>query len=941
MEEKQLIQRPSKEELFTDRQEFLGAFEGALTGLTPDAPKVLVFHGPPGIGKTAIREELIRRLKDEEYPGADAWGLFQFDAETRNAPDVALAILSGQLNASGGVRFPTFEIGSAVYWRKKSPYLELNQKNFVGFKVGSLAFKIAGIFVPGVSLGAIVTGALDSFGGKAKKSLKKWWHARGNDDLRGIEYLEHEEILEKLPRFFGTDLGSHLNGKKAVIFLDGYESVWLSESRTRYSDDAWVRSLIENCPGALFVLGTRRPVKWDEIDGPEGKYWAPVVEQIEVPDFMEAYTRELLAKAKITDEGIVKAVAEGSEGVPLYIDLCIDIYYAELDKGNTPGPDGFPSTHQKIFERFIRDIDEDERAALEVVSCARFFDRDIFKTLIKEFGIAYSATNFTKFVGFSFIRGGEVTGTYRIHDLLSKHLQKYMDCELKVKVHSFLFEHYRIMADVDDPKVITEGNVRALGEAVHHGLGTGDVEGAVKWFNIDYQPYESAALYGELEPLYVELIEEAELVLGGDNASFAAALGNLAALYEDRGRYDEAEPLYLRDLEITEKALGPYHPSVAVTLNNLAGLYESQGRYDEAELLYLRSLEIREKVLGPEHPDLGTTLNNLAVLYRAEGRYDEAEPLCLQAIGIYEKAFGLDHLWVATPLNNLAALYEAQGRYDEAEPLYIRSLEITEKALGPNHPDLATTINNLAELYKAQGRFPKAEPLYVRSLGILERVLGPEHPYVAQSLNNLAELYRAQGRYPEAEPLYDRSLGMLERVLGPEHPYVAQSLNNLGLLYKAQGRYGEAEPLYERILGIFERALDPDHPSVATALNSLGGLYEAQGRYGEAEALYLRSLDMREKVLGPGHPALATMFNNLGLLFNKTDRKNEAIECLEQAFKILTGVLPPNHPNIIKVLMSLSGIYSEIGEKEKAAEYARRAEELKRSREEGEEKPPE
>jgi replication-associated recombination protein RarA len=103
MNEKQLIQRPSKEELFTDRQEFLEAFEGALTDLTPDAFKVLVFHGPPGIGKTAIREELIRRLGKGEYPGADVWGLFQFDAETRNAPDVALAILSGQLNASWGV----------------------------------------------------------------------------------------------------------------------------------------------------------------------------------------------------------------------------------------------------------------------------------------------------------------------------------------------------------------------------------------------------------------------------------------------------------------------------------------------------------------------------------------------------------------------------------------------------------------------------------------------------------------------------------------------------------------------------------------------------------------------------------------------------------------------------------------------------------------------
>ena len=50
-EKESIIQRPSKEELFTDRQEFLDAFEGALTDLTPDAPKVLVFHGSGVIEK--------------------------------------------------------------------------------------------------------------------------------------------------------------------------------------------------------------------------------------------------------------------------------------------------------------------------------------------------------------------------------------------------------------------------------------------------------------------------------------------------------------------------------------------------------------------------------------------------------------------------------------------------------------------------------------------------------------------------------------------------------------------------------------------------------------------------------------------------------------------------------------------------------------------------
>lgn len=40
-EKERIIQRPGKEELFTDRDEFLDAFKGALTELTPDAPNSL------------------------------------------------------------------------------------------------------------------------------------------------------------------------------------------------------------------------------------------------------------------------------------------------------------------------------------------------------------------------------------------------------------------------------------------------------------------------------------------------------------------------------------------------------------------------------------------------------------------------------------------------------------------------------------------------------------------------------------------------------------------------------------------------------------------------------------------------------------------------------------------------------------------------------------
>ena len=69
-------QRPSEAELFTDREEFIDAFDEAIAGLRPEAPRVLVFHGTSGIGKSGIKNELIRRLEKRREAVTD------FDGES-------------------------------------------------------------------------------------------------------------------------------------------------------------------------------------------------------------------------------------------------------------------------------------------------------------------------------------------------------------------------------------------------------------------------------------------------------------------------------------------------------------------------------------------------------------------------------------------------------------------------------------------------------------------------------------------------------------------------------------------------------------------------------------------------------------------------------------------------------------------------------------------
>ena len=231
---------------------------------------------------------------------------------------------------------------------------------------------------------------------------------------------------------------------------------------------------------------------------------------------------------------------------------------------------------------------------------------------------------------------------------------------------------------------------------------------------------------------YQEAVEPAEKVLrltkqiyldDPDNDNVEVMRQNLAFIYMGLGRYDEAEPLFKQILETDEALVGPNDPEVARSLNNLAELYRTQGKYAEAEPLQKRALGIQEKVLGPGHPSVARTMYDLALVYMEQGKYSEAEPLYKRTLAIEEKALGPDHTDVAWTLRKLAELYNKMGRDDEAESMRKRALVTFEKALGPDHLTVAAlrlgkaaTPFNKGVDYAKKGQYDSAIAAYKEAI---------------------------------------------------------------------------------------------------------------------------------------------------------------------------------------------------------------------------------
>jgi len=730
-----------KKRPFVGRTDLIELFNGILqdkvrslpTAGEGTRPTVLVFHGVAGIGKTTLYKRLVEELK-VTYPAA-IWSGIDFRNPSNLEFHNAMLHLREELKSKHKVKFRSFDLAYAVYWKKAYPQIPLTNEDFPRWDwTGLLAGVIAA--AAGVPVAGFIQKITEEIP-KSHKQLSGWWTKRAEPILRGIPELQEHQILELLPGLLAADIKHHIapDSLPVVLFFDTYET--LQGERPQDSIhaplDNWVQQLVSELPQALCVITGREELRWAEND----KSWKDCLHQHKVFDLDKDDAVKYLTDCGVESEEIREVIFEGSKGVPFYLELSVDDFDGLRAEGKEPCPTDFGRTYREILVKFTEHRSEVELRTLRVISTARGWDRSLFELLVKEFDTGFSIKwDFDNFHRFSFISSSSAT-TRSMHELMREHLQDYLqqnETDRYTLFHKFLFEHYDSQLESIDIRNITEKHHAAIEEAFYHKQHPSDIPALYDWMIGRAKVFYDAAQWQTLVRLYLQMIQILEDSSKPEDLRTATSLNNLAFLYENQAKYDQAEPLCLRALEIREKLLGPEHPVVATSFNNLAALYDSQAKYDQAEPLYKRSLEISEKQLGPEHPD------------------------------------------VALSLNNLAALYDSQARYDRAEPLYRRSLEIRKKKLGPEHPDVAASLNNLALLYKSQAKYDQAEPLFKRSLEIMEKQLGPKHPDVAISLLNLGAMIYKLNRKEDAVKMVRRGYRILRDSLGAGHPKTKAAL---------------------------------------------------------------------------------------------------------------------------------------------------------------------
>ena len=93
-----------------------------------------------------------------------------------------------------------------------------------------------------------------------------------------------------------------------------------------------------------------------------------------------------------------------------------------------------------------------------------------------------------------------------------------------------------------DIKAITQEHENALTEAFYHAKESLEAEDLLSWFIAVSDPFDRAAFWQLIAPMYEEILQILEAKLGPEHPDVATTLNNLAVLYRQYGRLRKSTP---------------------------------------------------------------------------------------------------------------------------------------------------------------------------------------------------------------------------------------------------------------------------------------------------------------------------------------------------------------------------------------------------------------
>lgn len=405
--------------IFTDRIEPRAVFSDSIASFIAESKdykpsEIIVYYGKGGIGKTA----LLKKLKSEESSVFEKYPQYSFksiyislDAFDYSNPVNILLAIRDKIDGDCSL----FDYAMLQYSAKaKFTINEIMDKHSL------LSSPVVEILNEVVQLGTLSACIPVSTIKKAVKLFKdNAFKQKHKADIEEMDSLSESELFERLPYYLGLCISHAAENKKLhVIYLDSYESL-ISRTDTIFytAADEWLKELFISSEKVRFVIASRDKIQW-EYQEPE---WKDYMNQHLLKNLSPDDSRWFLRSVPITDSDTIDAIVQNSEGVPLYLDMCVNMFETDSNEHKSFILDN-ESCGERIIDRYTRYLSEKEKGAIRVLSFLGSFETDFARDYLQRQGITYEVGELETFMNKSiFIPLDEKRTVYSIDKSVRTH----------------------------------------------------------------------------------------------------------------------------------------------------------------------------------------------------------------------------------------------------------------------------------------------------------------------------------------------------------------------------------------------------------------------------------------------------------------------------------------------------------------------------------------
>lgn len=356
-----------------------------------------------------------------------------------------------------------------------------------------------------------------------------------------------------------------------------------------------------------------------------------------------------------------------------------------------------------------------------------------------------------------------------------------------------------------------------------------------------------AGAYAEAEALYHRAAAFASVV--GDERLMARSANHIGKVELARGRFDAARAALDRAFELFERVEDMDGiASVREDLGKLIWHRAAPGAYKEALESFRRSLSLRRST--GDKSGIARSLTHIANIQGLTGRMAEAEKAHRDALTLRREAG--DRRGEAMTLNGLGVTLAEKGVLDEALTLWERARTIATDV--GDRTLYALVLGNIAEARMGQGALDDAERLLTeaedtaRDIGNT-RIHGYALQTHAQLLQKRGDVDGAMGKVGEAVTIGEQTGNrhLLATCLRTRAQLAASRLNPTGDMTLPVGTPAFVEDAMEDLTAAL-RILEElgDMPALHRTLDVKATILEGVGLLGEALPLRLRAREIRK-----------------------------------------------------------------------------------------------